>query len=282
MSNANSSILAQQRSWAATQGIPFDEEGYTPSVRLNLFRPMDADTLGDYERGRGSETRSRNKRPKMCALHSSAALACNVFDYWRRKDLSLIAKTLGLTEVPRSLSFEAQFPTGLPGNPPNLDVLLTRNGSPVLAIESKFTEPYGSPKKGQRFKEKYFPPDPPGVWVRRGLQRCQSLADRLQSGGTVFWRLDAAQLLKHMLGLACQDKDVRLLYLWYEHPGAEAAEHRQEIEQFGNALGPELGFRSLTYQEMLGDMLPQLDAQAAEYARYLSDRYLAVARQEPA
>ena len=275
ISIAYSSIIAHQRNWAAASGIPFDDEGYTTSVDLNLFQAMSADTQTDYERGSGSEMRgAHERRPKMCALHSSASLACNVFDYWRKKDLSPIATALRLPEVPMELSFEAQFPTGLRGEPPNLDVLFTRNQLPLLAIESKFTEPYGSPKKGPLLKEKYFPPDSPGLWTRRGLPRCQRLADRLHNGGATFRRLDAAQLLKHMLGLATNDENVCLLYLWYEYSGAEATEHRREIQDFGNAIGSELGFRSLTYQEMLGDMLPRLDVQAARYVRYLVDRYL--------
>jgi len=100
------------------------------------------------------------------------------------------------------------------------------------------------------------------------------MADLLQSGSVVFRRLDAAQLLKHMLGLASQESRGSLLYLWYEYPGAEAAEHRKEIEEFGTALRPELGFRSLTYQQVLNDLLPRLGVEAIEYVRYLSDRYL--------
>ncbi len=58
----------------------------------------------------------------MHAVHSSSVLACNVFDYWRAKDLGLMGQALGIESLIERITFEAQFPTGLPGSPPNLDV----------------------------------------------------------------------------------------------------------------------------------------------------------------
>ena len=77
--------------------------------------------------------------PKFCAAHSSSALAVNTFGAWigREGFLTLAGRT-GFT----GLRFEAKFPTGLKGNPPNLDVVAdSRSG--VVAIESKCTEYLG-------------------------------------------------------------------------------------------------------------------------------------------
>ena len=56
---------------------------------------------------------------KMKALYSSSDLAVNVFDYWSQHDVAPLAAALALDESILSVAFEAQYPTGLGGNPPN-------------------------------------------------------------------------------------------------------------------------------------------------------------------
>ena len=56
-------------------------------------------------------------------------------------------------------------------------------------------------------------------------------------GPAGYHRLGASQLLKHILGLkfCASTEKVRLLYLYCDAIGDEAAEHRQEIRQFSES-----------------------------------------------
>src|SRR5258707_1392016 len=81
--------------------------------------------------------------------------------------------------------------------------LALANGTPV-GVESKFTEwLHAKTQQRETFKQKYFP-DGPGLWQARGLRQSQALAQAMGSGAKVFRHFDAAQLLKHALGLATQ------------------------------------------------------------------------------
>src|SRR5438874_8614789 len=85
---------------------------------------------GDLSGGAGRELDG-----KLCAAHSSAALAANTFGPWRTgpQTLSLV----GVTGF-RSIRFEATCPTGPGGAPPRLD--LFAEGEAIVAVESKCTE----------------------------------------------------------------------------------------------------------------------------------------------
>jgi hypothetical protein len=54
------------------------EKAYTKTLDANLFRPLNNATIRDFRRGKGRELDC-----KLRAVHGSAALAANVFDYWR-------------------------------------------------------------------------------------------------------------------------------------------------------------------------------------------------------
>ena len=209
----------------------------------------------------------------MAALHSSAALAVNVFDYWSDKPLHAIASALGIPPVPTRLQFEAQFPTGLRGTPPNLDIVLHYPDGKFVAVESKFTE-WLTPKPDgpAAFKDKYFSGQP--LWTKAGLPRAQSLAESVQAGKHEFHYLDAPQLLKHMLGVAtCAPGRARLYYLYFDCEGPESALHRAEILSFSDAIGNDMPFHSLSYQLFFEALLPQLRDEHRAYADYLIARY---------
>jgi hypothetical protein len=196
-------ILQTQREWADFAGLAVDGKGYVGSVEDNLYRPLSQTTRLALERGGGSELRpSRGGLPKMAALHSSAALAINVFDDWTGRPLSPLAAALHLDKSPDRFAFEATFPTGLKGTPPHLDLAFFGPGNAVVGVESKFTE-WLTPKSPNKlsFRPEYFPERAP-LWSAVGLAQAQRLADAMRSGEEGFRYLDAAQLLKHMLGLA--------------------------------------------------------------------------------
>src|SRR6266436_734830 len=124
MSSRNA-ILKLQRAWALTAGRLVDARGYVPTIQENLRQPLSPGTERALTQGSGSELRETRNRPaKMRALHSSAALVVNIFDYWTLRDKAPLAAALGLEEQIISIEFEAQFPTHLDGKPPNLDLAI--------------------------------------------------------------------------------------------------------------------------------------------------------------
>lgn len=275
-------LLRQQRSWARARNVAVNDDGYLDGIEANLRQPLSAAALAAFNEGGGSELFGRGSAPaKMRALHSSAALAVNVFDHWRPQDAAPLLRALGIDEVLASPPrFEAQFPTGLPGTPPNLDVALTLASGTVVGIESKFTE-WLTPKRASRpaFKDKYFEN---GIerWASNGLPRCQALAADLASGAAFFRHLDAAQLLKHALGLAAQHGDrFALYYLYYDVPCPASTVHAEEVGRFDERVGGELGFKAMTYQDLYRK-LADAPGVEAEYVDYLGERYFPEA--EPA
>ena len=209
----------------------------------------------------------------MRAAHSSSALAVNVFDTRVDRDTRPLIRALGLELVLVHVRFEAQFPTGLPGNPPNLDVALERADGFVIGIESKFTE-WLTPKSASRlpFKAKYFPAGT-GVWAQVGLTATQRLAESIQSKEITFRYLDAPQLIKHALGLTTHlGCHFRLLYIYFDCSGSEAAAHQSEITTFSERVRDELGFKAMSYQE-LASRLEEFAETPVDYLDYLRCRY---------
>ena len=167
------------------------------------------------------------------------------------------------------IHFEQIYRTSI-NSKPNLDVAFYGEGVKPFLVESKFVEPYGSDKSNILFKDAYFP-DGSGLWEKHGLTRCQLLAHNVQTRAVKFSRLDAPQLLKHILGLAAAHSDgFTLLYLWYDFPSPEASQHRSEIETFSQAVGDEIDFREMTYQDLFRKIAVTA---GGEYVAYLADRY---------
>lgn len=265
-------VRNQQRAWAVGRGVAIDSSGYTIELDDNLFLPLSAGARSELGGGDGGELGSPGERGKMQALHSSSALACNVFAYWRGRDASVLAAALGLPAGIVGIQFECKFPTGLPGNPPNLDLVLALADASIVAIESKFLEPYGGPH-ARGFKPKYFESDS-GSWARFGYSNCQGLASRLNAGAVAFRWLHAEQLLKHILGLAASGLSWELLYLWYEAPGLVASEHAAEADEFARvATADGIAFRSMSYQSLFVAMWPLAREPESAYLAYLDGRY---------
>ncbi len=258
-------VKAGQVKWARARGIAVDVDGYCARLEDNLFQPMSAGCREAFAAGDGGELGVAGGRGKMQALHSSSALACNVFDFWTDRAPGGLARALGIAAGGWAVRFERNFPTGLRGNPPNLDVVL-EGRSGLVAIESKFLETYGVGKGA--FRESYFPRGR-RLWAERGLAGAQRVAEALFGGEARFAFLDAAQLLKHMLGVACSGREWALLCAWFRAEGEAGDRHARELAAFGEMLGEDgARFRTLTYQEVFRGL-------GAEdpYGRYLAGRY---------
>ena len=270
--DAEKSIRDAQKAWAESNGISFCSEGYVCNVEANLWKSLSDRARDAFERGAGSELSCH-----MRALHSSSALAANFFDYWTDKDKAPLLSALGVdVDGTQSLDFEAPFATGLRGTPPHLDVAIKLNSGFVVAIECKFTEHLERSTEGKsEFSESYFPPSD-GLWIQKGLPRCQTFAKKLYENRCRFEFLDPWQLLKHALGLATQlGTKFSLHYLYYDHPGERAETHRSEVARFSDCVGDEIRFRALTYQEVF-DKFRVSNHVDPRYLDYLGGRYFPI------
>jgi hypothetical protein len=183
----------------------------------------------------------------MHAAFSSSALVVNTFARWKEAvpQLSLLGMT-GFEE----LRFEVKCPTGLIGTSPHLDVVAIQSNDAPVAIESKCLEFLNAHRI--TFSSQYDALKGPG-----SKTRYHELIPRLRARPSMFRYLDAAQLIKHALGLAnvFQGRPVVLLYLYWEplnwQEFREFAQHRIEIDEFGRYVsGCTVKFTSMSYQEL--------------------------------
>jgi hypothetical protein len=265
-------VLARQSLWARSRSLSPDSRGYLPTYAANLFKPLSDEALACFQKGSGNELLDIGDRPaKMRATHSSSALAVNVFDYWSDSP-DAVLNALGLPTPAVRLAFESQFETGLGGTPPNLDVCFELANRTVIGIESKFTEWLTpQPLKKELFKPKYFPAGP-GLWGGRGMQSAQTLAEDLRDGRLRYRYLNAAQLLKHALGLSCSAKPFHLVYLYFDVRGREGEAHISEVQDFAARLGGDVSFHYRTYQGLF-ELLQQNSQPHDDYVNYLRSRY---------
>jgi hypothetical protein len=78
------------------------------------------------------------KKPSNKAVHSSSALVCNLFDYWRTANPEAIGRAIDIALPVKVVRYEAQLPTGLRGSPPTLDLLLVAS-STLACVSSGVT-----------------------------------------------------------------------------------------------------------------------------------------------
>lgn len=265
-------IIGLQARWAKAQW-PGHLGRRAPSLAENLIIPMSDGVRDQYLKGSGGELGVQGRPGKMSSLRSSSALTYNFFAPWIGHDLDPLATALEHKVRDGTMRFERKFRHGLRSMPPNMDLTLDNEQSRPLAIECKFTEPYGTKNAHPPIDQKYFS----GArkrWTEVGLPRCQALAEAL--GQKVhFRRPGVGQLLKHLLGLARDTRQPpRLICLWFDSKCQEAREHRAELEQFSDYLDDAIDFRALSYQEVFG-RIPAKSEPVPGYVEYLQLRYFA-------
>jgi hypothetical protein len=220
-----------------------DERGYCRDWKSNLLTGIDSGAIeGDLQQGSGSELATKFRAP-----HSSSALAVNAFGPFREDPQPLrIRSHHGF----KTLRFEQKCPSGLSGTPPNLDVVLEGDG-PILAIESKCLE-YMS-RKDAEFAPAYFT----DIQDERRETAWFAEMGRLSKEPADYRHLDAAQLIKHAMGLAHSfpGQSVTLLYVWWEPTNAESfpifAHHRDEVLSFAQRVaGSDIRFEWTTYRQL--------------------------------
>jgi hypothetical protein len=279
-------IQGKLQAWARRKGIALQgsagergSKNYTKSLGENLFGgELRPEARAAFEAGAGGEL--RHDIPSMQALHSSAAMAVNLFQHWiGNRDLSTLAKLL---DVPsggiEAVGFERKYPVcadwkdGGFNAPPHLDLGVDYKNGGRVGVECKLFEPYGrlqhAPLKSPYLALK-------DAW--KGIPACRALAEELSKNDAGFRRLGPAQLLRHVLGLrfGAPVEKVRLVYLYYDAPGDEAAEHRAEIRGFQDRIGKDpIRFVPITVQEFAVRAVRECREDHRDYVDYLAERYL--------
>jgi hypothetical protein len=253
---------AKQALWKKA-GLPHDKKGYAADSQVNLIPGVTTDMIqADYDNGSGKEWLS-----KIRAIHSSAALVANTFGQWKTKPSQLTFLNVTGFNLVR---LEAQCRSGLGGTPPNLDVLLQSQDT-VFGIESKLLEPLT--QKMPHFAASYS---------RKRLPLCEdawwSLLEEVRQWPPAH--LDAAQLIKHYLGLRKQFYGIQkvvLVYLFWKPLNAgsivEYSRHEEDLQKFRSSVENAMGvqFISLDYLQ-LWDMWEK-NEQMAGHVKLLKDRY---------
>jgi hypothetical protein len=278
-------IQGKLQAWAHRNGIELQGStgvagalNYTLAPENNVFgSQLLPETRRAFEDGAGGEL--RGDIPTMSALHSSAAMAVNLFQYWLgRPELETLAQLLGGPSQRIAFAgFEERFPVCADAAPrglrtdPHLDFALRYEDGSCVGVECKLYEPYGR-LSDKRLKQPYLDLE---VWA--DVPACRRLAEVLNGESGGYRRLDACQLIKHILGLKAgrAGKQWRLLYLYLDAPGNEAAEHRAEIKAFETALaGDRISFIALSVQEFILRAVSKVRTSHKAYVDYLAERYL--------
>ncbi|MEO7859752.1 MAG: hypothetical protein ABIU05_04805, partial [Nitrospirales bacterium] len=149
----------------------------------------------------------------------------------------------------KTMSFEAQVPHGLKGTPPHLDLRLDADDR-VLAVESKCLE-YLTPKRAifARAYDRIVDQRAESPWYRH--------IHLLRNYDQHYRYLDAAQLIKHYLGLSHGEprRSITLLYLFWEPRNWQDFEacrqHRAEIHAFSEVVaGDRVRFEACSYDDL--------------------------------
>jgi hypothetical protein len=287
--NSETYIKERQLLWARRQGIDLQGSqgkrgfpSYTLSGEKNLFEPLSPDAEHQFQGGDGKELGNGKTPGRIQAVHSSSALACNMFHYWQSlKEYAPIAEACQIPSINiEDLEFEAKLPISNDVDrskfkkDPNIDVLISYSKGKYKAtgIECKFGEAYsnyghdGLKSVYIQFNELWD--DIPNIF---------SLAKSISPDDLLFRYLHVAQLIKHILGLkhAFGKDRFCLLYVWYDIPFDDGYHHRHEIEQFAEVVKrDDINFQAITYQEVILNLGHDYYQSHRKYVDYMVERYL--------
>jgi len=281
-------IKSKQIFWAKRKGLELigseGERGlliYTQNIEENLFEPLTKESRQQFEAGDGGEVNDSPQKPaKMKALHSSSAIAVNIFQYWNTiNKVHQIAHSCGLckkgNQTAEKIKFEQKFVVNKAfQRSPNIDVIIENNVKgqyDVFAIECKFTEAYDGRKRGG-IKERYI-----NLQIWDEIPYIFDFAKSISPIDNEFKHLHPAQLIKHILGLKGKygKKAFRLLYLWYDVHGEEGYTHIKEIERFSEIVKKDgIKFSAMSYQKLISNLAKYYYNGNEKYFNYITDRYL--------
>jgi restriction endonuclease-like protein len=270
-SDVTAAISTRLRSLVGPDAMRPDMPNYAMALSNNFVAgALDEDTQSDFSAGDGGEL--EGDPPKMCAAHSSSALALNAFRPFRvhPERLSLVGLS-GFTQT----YFEKKLPTGLLGNPPNLDFVASGPAG-VVAVESKFTETLSA--KRAKFAASYE-----GAIARLAGPAWSDLYRSLLGDPSRFKHLDAAQLVKHYLGMRNSLRDAEgrlvLMYVFWEptnwSDGPAFVQHRRELDEFAECVRDgDVAFLSMSYSSLWDQWEVESDwDRIGEHVTSLRERY---------
>ena len=233
----------------------------------------------DYVRVRLSAAGGKEiESGKFTSPDSSAALAVNAFAWFHQQPelLPSIPGTEAAGWPPERVEIEycVRFPWS-GGRHPWLDAFV-ETATYIIGVESKRHEPFRDAKHVS-LSEAYDRP----VWGKR-MGPYEAMRDQLRSGGTRFLHLDAAQLVKHALGLFTEAsrrarKDPILVYLYAEPSCWRAdaiARHRDEVVAFTRTMdGAAVRFTPVRWRDWLATWTVQDNAALAAHRQRLTERF---------
>ena len=232
-------------------GYGVDSKGYLKTPEENLI--ADFPNWEEIEReikdgGGGELSKTDDGEPKFHAVHSSCALCVNNFAMvkYHKENISLFGSSAF-----KVAQFERKLKTDISN--PNLDFYL-RNDTSVIGIESKFTEILEAKiDHTNKNLDKYLVAKlklPSGF--NDIIEYYINCKERLY--------LDAAQLLKHMIGMFNEAAEVKagaelsLIYLywvpsnWKEKEIEPYQKHEEELKKFIEQIsGFSVKFEAYTY-----------------------------------
>jgi hypothetical protein len=192
--------------------------------------------------------RSRSQLRCAPAAALSRRLAANVFAPWLSVDEPVPfhgESFAGETQL------EVKCSSGLPGTPPTLDCLI--DGPQVLAVESKCTETFAAHHAD-------FKPADRDVVAALADDTWLAEYERLAEDPRRYRFLDAAQLVKHYLGLRRRfaDRPITLAYLYWQPSNATDIApcmiHAAELAEFSRRVGdPDVRFVGMSYAQLWDD-----------------------------
>lgn len=310
-------IKEKQQLWAKRnkKNMRTDHKYYTDSIDSNIYNGLSSKTKEAFDKADGGELKG-NPIP-MTALHSSSALCVNVFQYFEnfstKPDLALeILKACKLIDDKKykgkitTFEFECKRFSIKNDNKiistPNIDVIIETisdsGKKQIFAIESKFTEPYGT--VDNFLAEKYYIPENESIWNSLGslyeslnIDQTNEITRIIKRDGkeiskkgkqilAEYKHLNALQLIKHLMGVCGDEKwknksHITLVYVWYDVLGKDGFQHRNEIKEFRELIEKNTGirFRDISYQELIYNLNKQLPYnEHKEYLNYITERYL--------
>jgi hypothetical protein len=209
----------------------------------------------DYVRRRLSLAGGRELDGKFLSPDSSAALAVNAFAWFHSQPQLLPplpgTEQAGWPAMRVEVEYCARFPWA-GGRHPWLDAIVVTD-THLIGIESKRHEPFRGRKRAS-LSPAYNRP----VWGNR-MKPFEKMRDRLRSDDLRFAHVDAAQLLKHALGLVTEAERIRgkrpiLVYLYDEPSRWDRMHftHREELERFAQEVrGAAVAFVPLAWRDWL-------------------------------
>ena len=266
-------IRAQQRladSWRRIAGADRFRPLRPSYVIDNTANLVEGVALSDFDKDlkKGAGGELIGDPSKFCAAHSSSALAVNSFAPFKNRPGELTLAGQGGFD---SVVFEQACDTGLDGTPPNLDVFCTA-GNRIVAVESKCTEYLTA--KPAKFRDSY------GTLVPLLEPGWDKVFRMLNANPLQFAPLDAAQLVKHYLGLrkSHSGKDITLLYLFWEPEDAAEhslfRDHRRQIGVFSRLVqASSVRFAAASYGELWAEWQQQDTPWLRTHVGRLQDRY---------